>query len=101
MAQRYESFIKETNGKKKIKDQVIYLCRWNGNEIVEIHSSDSLFKEYNSTNLYDKDYKLYNFSLMGKAFEMLLEDYLDTSSYHQSYMNADFTVDNFTIRRIQ
>lgn len=95
MTKRFENFIKEK------EDQILYLCRWNGNEIVEVHSRESLFKEYNSTNLYDKNYKLYNFSIMGKSFEMLLEDYLDTSKYHTDFLNQDFTIDNFTIRRIQ
>lgn len=95
----YDSFVKEK------EDQVVYLCRWNGNEIVEVHTNDSLFEKYKATNLYkgNREYenKLYNFGMMDQSFELCLEDYLDSSKFHDSYINQDFTLDNFTIRRIQ
>jgi len=91
----YESFVKEK------EDQVLYLCRWNGNEIVEVHTKETLFENYKDTNLYDKEYKLYNLGLFTNTyFELYLQDYL-TSSTHEDFLNHDFTLDNFTIRRIQ
>jgi hypothetical protein len=31
----------------------IYLCRWNGDEIVQIHTKETLYNEYKDTNLFD------------------------------------------------
>ena len=35
-----------------IGDEPIYLCSWNDNEIVQIHSKETLEKEYKETNLW-------------------------------------------------
>ena len=37
----------------------IYLCRWNGDEIVQIHTIETLYKEYKDTNLFDD--KIYGY----------------------------------------
>ena len=31
----------------------LYLCEWNGGEILEIHTPSSFFDQYKDTNLYD------------------------------------------------
>ena len=31
----------------------IYLCRWNGDEIVQIHTKKTLYNQYKDTNLFD------------------------------------------------
>jgi len=37
----------------KLADEHYFLCSWNGTEIVEIHTKESLYEEYNGTNLFD------------------------------------------------
>ena len=32
-----------------------FLCTWNGNEIIELHTKESLWKEYKNTNLFEDD----------------------------------------------
>lgn len=91
----YESFVKEK------EDQVLYLCRWNGNEIVEVHTKETLFENYKDTNLYDREYELYNYTLLKSNYDMYLQEYLNISTTHEDFLNHDFTLDNFTIRRIQ
>jgi len=91
----YESFVKEK------EDQVLYLCRWNGNEIVEVHTKETLFENYKDTNLYDREYELYNYTLLKSNYDMYLQEYLNISTTHEDFLNHDFALDNFTIRRIQ
>jgi hypothetical protein len=37
------------------KNEKMYLCTWNGGDIVEIHTEKTLRKEYKDTNLFDVD----------------------------------------------
>ena len=30
-----------------------FLCTWNGNEIIELHTKESLWNEYKNTNLFE------------------------------------------------
>lgn len=40
-----------SNEKKKL-----FLCKWNGEEILEIHTFDSFFEQYKDTNVFDDDF---------------------------------------------
>lgn len=81
--------------------QAIYLCRWNGNEIVEVHTKETLYFRYKDTNLYDKNDKLSNYTIQSNQLEFYLDKYLDISKDDYIFLNEDFHLDNFTIRRIQ
>lgn len=78
----------------------IYLCRWNENDIVEIHTSDTLYDHYKDTNLFDDNEKLQHFSSNSLPMGLYLSAYLDVSD-DDAFLNQDFELDNFTIRRIQ
>ena len=41
-------------------DKPIYLCDWNDGEIVQIHSKETLEKEYKETNLLSSDSTRHN-----------------------------------------
>ena len=71
-------------------DEPIFLCDWNGHEIVELHTKESLKAKYGSTNLYD-DEEDFIFSEVGMTFEEYL-DYMSSGSYHH--------FDNMRIERI-
>lgn len=47
----------------------LYLCTWNGDEIIEIHTLESLRREYGETNLFDEDEFCH-------LFEMPFEEYV-------------------------
>ena len=34
----------------------LFLCTWNGNEIIEIHTMDSFWHQYKNTNVFDGDF---------------------------------------------
>lgn len=72
-------------------EEIVYLCQWNGNEIVELHTKDSLWQQYKDTNLFTEP-----MWIGGK--EYLLEDL-----YSQLDDNDMFQImyDNFSMRRIK
>jgi len=88
----------------------IYLCRWNGDEIVQIHTKETLYNEYKDTNLFDNidtvcsalgEYKKEGFNnlmeLLNKweieKFEMEFKDFYGIHNY--------FINDNFEITLIK
>ena len=38
-------------------DEPLYLCKWNGGDIIEIHTKQSLYDTYKDTNLYDGEFE--------------------------------------------
>ena len=38
-------------------DEPLYLCKWNGGDIIEIHTKQSLYDTYQDTNLYDGSFQ--------------------------------------------
>ena len=68
--------------------QRLFLCRWNGNEIVEIHTIGSFWNQYKDTNVFDADFvEMFNESI-NDVFERLEVEEGDT-------------FDNMEIRRIK
>lgn len=71
-------------------DEAVFLCMWNGNEVVELHTIESLRKQYGETNLYDvEEFKC--FFDMDMSFEEYL-DYMSSGSYYH--------FDNLRVERI-
>ena len=68
----------------------VYVCQWNDNEIVEIHTKDSLWQQYKDTNLFTEP--IY----FGGSESVLRELYPVIDDYWMQITN-----DNFTIRRIK
>jgi|TARA_R100000426_G_C4821222_1_gene110567 hypothetical protein len=83
-----------------IGDEPIYLCDWNDGEIVQIHSKETLEKEYAETNLFDDDGERFStFSNGFKYHAFTIQDYLKESE-DLDYYNIRFRADNMTITRI-
>ena len=81
-------------------DKPIYLCDWNDGEIVQIHSKETLEKEYAETNLFDEDEKRFsNYSNGFKYSSLRIQDYLELSK-DDDYYNISFRCDNMTLIRI-
>ena len=81
-------------------DKPLYLCDWNDGEIVQIHSKETLEKEYAETNLFDEDEKRFsNYSNGFKYSSLRIQDYLELSK-DDDYYNIPFRCDNMTIIRI-
>ena len=81
-------------------DKPLYLCDWNDGEIVQIHSKETLEKEYAETNLFDEDEKRFsNYSNGFKYSSLRIQDYLELSK-DDDYYNITFRCDNMTIIRI-
>ena len=38
-------------------DEPLYLCKWNGGDIIEVHTKQSLYDTYKDTNLYDGEFQ--------------------------------------------
>jgi len=85
----------------------IYLCRWNGDEIVQIHTKETLYNEYKDTNLFDEDNKDYgykNFMEFLEVWEIKKEDmeFKYGDSWHSGYgIHSAYMYDNFEITLIK
>ena len=85
---------------RRSKNHPLYLCRWDGNEIVEVHSKHTLWENYMDTNLFDDDEKLINYTMQPNTIQFHLHKYLEISKDDYVFLNEDFHLSNFTIRRI-
>jgi len=83
--------------------QPLYLCTWNGSQIVQIHNRETFTKEYESTNMrfdsFDETSLSYeskhnSFNTMNEVF-----NYLENEKY--GGLNETFVCDNFEIVRIK
>jgi len=73
-----------------------FLCKWNGDEIIELHTQESLWNEYKNTNLFeDVDWFYEPENIEEKSAFVSLTDLMSLCVY-----NKDNTVhhnDNMTI----
>ena len=84
----------------KDTNDVKYLCSWNGNDIVQIHTKETLWNDYKDTNLFDDDDDML-FGTMGNGFDNFkFKDYLRLSSKDEDFLNVNFICDNMEITRI-
>ena len=66
----------------------LFLCTWNGNEIIEIHTMDSFWHQYKNTNVFDGDF-----------VEMFGESINDV--FNRLSVNQKEWFDNMDIERIK
>jgi len=66
----------------------IFLCKWNGDEIVEIHTKESFWHHYQMTNVYEAEF-----------VEMFEESISDV--FQRLAVNQHDYFDNMEIRRIK
>ena len=79
--------------------EVKYLCSWNSNDIVQIHTKETLWIEYKDSNLFDDNDML--FETLGNGFDNFkIKDYLKLSSEDDDFLNVNFVCDNMEIKRI-
>ena len=80
----------------------IYLCRWNGDEIVQIHTKETLYNEYKDTNLFDEDNKDYGYKNFMEFLEVWEEKKEDMEFIDGGYgIHSAFINDNFEITLIK
>nr|BAR27949.1 hypothetical protein [uncultured Mediterranean phage uvMED] len=91
--------MKESINLKEDKE-VKYLCSWNSNDIVQIHTKETLWNEYKDSNLFDDDDDML-FETLGNGFDNFkIKDYLKLSSEDDDFLNVNFICDNMEIKRI-
>lgn len=79
-------------------DSPVYLCEWDGGEIVEIHTRKSLWDQYQDSGLYNPEDDSWAWEIQElMTFEALL-DHLETESLDKG---KPFHNDNMTITRIR
>ena len=76
--------------------EVIYLCTWNGGEIVQIHTEKTLREDYKGSNLFTAEADETYFSC--GDISLLLEEYLKESK--KDYLGNSFICHNMEIERI-
>jgi len=77
-----------------------YLCSWNDNDIVQIHTKETLWNDYKDSNLFDDDDDML-FETLGNGFDNFkIKDYLKLSSEDDDFLNVNFICDNMEIKRI-
>ena len=85
----------------KEKQVAKYLTTWNGNDMVQIHTKETLYNEYKETNLFDEfDDDSQNVYFFSNDERYLLKDYLNKSSEDDDFLNDTFYADNMTIEKI-
>jgi hypothetical protein len=83
----------------------VYLCTWD-NDLIEIHTRNSLYDKYNDTNLYDDD-ESHTWILDNEpgiddnGRHVTLNVLLDKISSSNEWISNIFTCDNMTIQRIK
>ena len=77
----------------------IYLCSWNGDEIVQIHTKETLYNEYKGTNLFEDGdkYQTFDFECFKNLHELL--EVWEEKKWDMN--NESYEEDNFTIRLIK
>jgi hypothetical protein len=84
----------------KLTPEAKYICSWNGNSIVQLHTSDTLYKEYKETNLFDENIDSY-FECLGNGFDnFIMKDYLEHSGTDSDFIDVKFYNDNMIITRV-
>jgi len=58
----------------------LFLCKWNGEEIVEIHSIESFYEQYKDTNVFEEEEEFVEMfgETMNEVFNRLEIDQIDT-----------------------
>ena len=85
----------------KEKQVAKYLTTWNGNDIVQVHTKETLYNEYKETGLFDEfDDDSQNVYFSSNYEQYLLKDYLKESSEDDDFIGDNFSADNMTIMRI-
>jgi len=94
-------------------NEKMYLCSWNDGDIVEVHTEKTLRKEYQGTNLFDKEEgKLVNDAMFNwctliptkaydkaRSLDEVFKKFNDEENY--SFVGYTWRLDNFTIERIK
>ena len=86
---------------------VKYLCKWNGDEIIQIHTEETLRADYKDSNLFNcKEAKETKFSVCRGHWPfyipetLLLEDYLKKSQKDSTFIGISFIAHNMEIQRM-
>ena len=81
-------------------NEPLFLCKWNGGDIVEIHTRLTLYATYKNTGLYDNPSTgdgWSNFESINDLLDHL--SFTDKDNYNY-FDNEKYTNDNMSIQRI-
>ena len=78
-------------------NEPLFLCKWNGGDIVEIHTRLTLYATYKDTGLYDTGDGWSNFENINDLLDHL--SFTDQDNYDY-FDNEKYTNDNMSIQRI-
>ena len=78
-------------------NEPLFLCKWNGGDIVEIHTRLTLYATYKDTGLYDTGDGWSNFESINDLLDHL--SFTDQDNYDY-FDNEKYTNDNMSIQRI-
>ena len=78
-------------------NEPLFLCKWNGGDIVEIHTRLTLYATYKDTGLYDTGDGWSNFESINDLLDHL--SFTDQDNYNY-FDNEKYTNDNMSIQRI-
>lgn len=75
-----------------------YLCSWNGDETVQIHTKETLYNEYKDTNLFDD---CIDYMGLGDTYKNLHELFKEWEEKKWDMDYHSYTEHNFTIQLIK
>ena len=83
--------------------RVLYYCKWDYGEIIEIHNPETFKKEYGETGLFDKnDQHIFESNNYFKNQLPFWEYFQESSIYdNDEYIDVMFALDNMAIMRIK
>ena len=79
-----------------------FVCTWNDGDIVQIHTYQTLHSEYDDTNLFENEERLYD--PFGDELAISLEEWLYSIGNDNDWLaniNRSVSCDNFRIERIK
>jgi len=76
-----------------------FLCTWNDNQIVEIHTLGTLERKYEDTNLFDGDLPIYD-CFHGQELAISLKEWMTIDS-NENWRDQVLVCGNFRIQRIK
>lgn len=77
-----------------------FLCTWNDNQIVEIHTLNTLQNKYEETNLFEGDLPIYD-CFHGHDLAISLKEWMETIESNENWRDQVLVCDNFKIQRIK
>lgn len=83
--------------------KVLFYCKWNYGEVIQIHSPETFKKEYENSGLFDNNNEHIFESFNSLNIKLPFYEYFEKASIFENdqYIDVCFSLDNMMIMRIK